>query len=120
MKREQQLLIEKYIPLKEVGDIILYKKRNLWEKNMTDYDFLSLRLGIGSIPPFFKVNYPAEHFSMEDEDRTIEVPLWTIGASDLVRPVDEFGSMLSCKCKDGVLKIEVPAGASYIVKVKGI
>ena len=29
---------------------------------------MSLRLGIGSIPPFFKVNYPAEHFSMEDED----------------------------------------------------
>ena len=68
MRREQQILIEKYIPLKEVGDIILYKKRNLWEKNLDDYDFLSLRLGIGSIPPFFKVNYPAEHFSMEDED----------------------------------------------------
>lgn len=68
MKKEQQLLVEKYIPLKEVGDIILYKKRNLWERNQDDYDFLSLRLGIGSIPPFFKVNYPDEHFSMEDED----------------------------------------------------
>ena len=68
MKKEQQLLIDKYIPLKDVGDIILYKKRNLWEKNLTDYDFLSLRLGIGSIPPFFQVNYPAEHFSIEDED----------------------------------------------------
>ena len=69
MKREQQLLIEKYIPLKEVADIILYKKRNLWEKNLDDYDFLSLRLGIGAIPPFFKVAYPAEHFSMEDEEK---------------------------------------------------
>ena len=68
MKKEQQVLIDKYIPLKDVGDIILYKKRNLWEKNMTDYDFLSLRLGIGSIPPFFNISYPAEHFSMEDED----------------------------------------------------
>lgn len=68
MKKEQQILIEKYIPLKEVGDIILYKKRNLWEKNQEDYDFLSLRLGIGSIPPFFSVNYPDEHFTMEDED----------------------------------------------------
>ena len=68
IKREQQVLIEKYIPLKEVADIILYKKRNLWEKNLDDYDFLSLRLGIGAIPPFFKVTYPAEHFSMEDED----------------------------------------------------
>lgn len=68
MKKEQQVLVDKYIPLKEVGDVILYKKRNLWEKNTDDYDFLSLRLGIGSIPPFFKVNYPDEHFSMEDED----------------------------------------------------
>jgi len=68
LKKEQQILIEKYIPLKDVGDIILYKKRNLWEKNLDDYDFLSLRLGIGAIPPFFKVSYPAEHFSMEDED----------------------------------------------------
>ncbi len=68
MKKEQQVLIDKYIPLKDVGDIILYKKRNLWEKNISDYDFLSLRLGIGAIPPFFKINYPDEHFSMEDED----------------------------------------------------
>jgi len=68
MKKEQQILVEKYIPLKEVGDVILYKKRNLWEKNVDDYDFLTLRLGIGAIPPFFKVNYPDEHFSMEDED----------------------------------------------------
>jgi len=72
MKREQQILIEKYIPLKDVGDIILYKKRNLWEKNPDDYDFLSLRLGIGSIPPYFTVNYPDEHFSMEDEDNLME------------------------------------------------
>ena len=68
MKKEQQILIEKYISLKEVADIILYKKRNLWEKNIDDYDFLSLRLGVGSIPPFFKVSYPDEHFSMEEED----------------------------------------------------
>ena len=68
MKKEQQVLVEKYIPLKDVGDVILYKKRNLWEKNPDDYDFLALRLGIGSIPPFFTVNYPDEHFSMADED----------------------------------------------------
>lgn len=68
MKKEQQVLVDKYIPLKEVGDIILFKKRNLWEKNTDDYDFLTLRLGIGSIPPYFTVNYPDEHFSMEDED----------------------------------------------------
>jgi len=43
MKKEQQILVEKYIPLKEVGDIILYKKRNLWEKNIGDYDFLTIR-----------------------------------------------------------------------------
>ena len=68
MKKEQQILIEKFVSLKEVGDVILYKKRNLWEKNVDDYDFLTLRLGVGSIPPFFKVNYPEQHFSMEDED----------------------------------------------------
>ncbi|MGN0967521.1 MAG: type VII secretion protein EssC [Candidatus Coprovivens sp.] len=68
MKRQQQILIEKYIPLKEVGDVILFKKRTLWEKNMDDYDFLSLRLGIGSIPPFFHINFPDDHFSMDAED----------------------------------------------------
>ena len=68
MKREQQILTDKYINLKDVGDIILYRKRNLWEKNTDDYDYLTLRLGIGSITPFFKVSYPEEHFTMEDED----------------------------------------------------
>ncbi len=72
MRKEQQILVEKYIPLKEVGDIILYKKRNLWEKNQDDYDFLSLRLGIGAVPPYFKVDYPDEHFSMEAEDNLMQ------------------------------------------------
>ena len=68
MRKQQQILVDKYIPLKDVGDVVLYKKRNLWEKNTTDYDFLSLRLGIGSIPPYFTINYPDEHFTMEEED----------------------------------------------------
>ena len=68
IESHNEILIEKYIPLKEVGDVILFKKRNLWEKNMDDYDFLSLRLGIGSIPPFLHINFPDDHFSMDAED----------------------------------------------------
>lgn len=72
-----------------------------------------------AIARFMEDNMYIGIISMEDEDRTIEVPLWTIGASDIEKPVDEFGNMLACECKGGILNIEVPAGASYIIKVQG-
>ncbi len=68
MKKQKQILIDNNIPLKDVADIIAYRKRNLWERKETDDDFLELRLGIGTIPPFIKIRFPEEGFSLETDE----------------------------------------------------
>ncbi len=84
--------------------------------------------------------------SMENEDRTIDIPVWTIGAKDAItesfgidsedlsceaeafsyntdiekmtEKVDAFGEHFMCGAENGILKINVPAFASYIFKVR--
>ncbi len=64
VSRQRQSLIENNIPLSDCKQIILNRKRNLWERKIEHDDFLNLRLGIGNVEPFVKVKYPEEHFSL--------------------------------------------------------
>ena len=68
MEQEKKVLIDNYIPLNECADIILNRKRNLWEREIDQSDFLDLRLGIGSTSFKGKVRYPQESFSLEDDN----------------------------------------------------
>jgi len=74
--RQKRILIENNVDLKGAGDIILYRKRNLWERKISHKDFLELRLGIGDVKPKIKVNYPSEHFTLEEDN--LEQELRTI------------------------------------------
>lgn len=64
---QKRVLIENNVSLENVGDIILYKKRNLWERKSIHGDFLNLRLGIGNVKPKIKINYATEHFKVEED-----------------------------------------------------
>ncbi len=55
--------------------------------------------------------------SMEDQARTIDIPLWQIGAADAFADTDEFGRSFSSKALDGVLTVDVPADGAYIIRV---
>ena len=66
--RQKRILIENNVSLKDVGDIIIYKKRNLWERKLSHKDFLDLRLGIGNVRPKIQVNYQHEHFKLEEDN----------------------------------------------------
>ncbi|MBE6155549.1 MAG: type VII secretion protein EssC [Firmicutes bacterium] len=66
--RQRRILIENNVDLKATGDIILYRKRNLWERKVNHKDFLELRLGIGSVSPKIKINYQKEHFTLEEDN----------------------------------------------------
>ncbi len=65
---QKRVLIENNVSLDNVGDVILYRKRNLWERKVTHDDFLNLRLGIGSVEPKLNINYAPEHFELESDD----------------------------------------------------
>ena len=73
MKIQRQILIDNYLPLNETKEIIYNKKRNLWEREIEQPDFLDLRLGVGSTELVGQINIPEEHFSLKDDELLNEV-----------------------------------------------
>lgn len=69
---QKQILIENNIPLEECQSIIYNRKRNLWERNIENDDFLSLRLGTGQVECKIEIDDPSDQFTIEDEDNLME------------------------------------------------
>ena len=66
--KQKQILTDNSISLKECQDIIVNKKRNLWERNIEHSDFLNVRIGTGIVKPSIDIKYPEEHFTMDDDN----------------------------------------------------
>lgn len=73
MKVQRQILIDNNLPLEETKDIIYSKRRNLWEREIDQDDFLDLRLGIGSTELAGTIGFPEEHFALETDNLLDEV-----------------------------------------------
>ena len=79
MKIQRQIIIDNYLPLQQIKEIIYQKKRNLWERELDQDDFLDLRLGVGSTELRGNINIPEEHFSVKDDELLQAV--YKVGAS---------------------------------------
>ena len=73
MKIQRQILIDNYLPIASTKEIIYTKKRNLWEREIDQEDFLDLRLGIGATELKGDINCPTESFSLEHDELLKEV-----------------------------------------------
>ncbi len=73
MKIQRQILIDNYLPLEATIEIIYNKKRNLWEREIEQADFLDLRLGIGKTELKGQIAFPEEHFSLDEDNLLKEV-----------------------------------------------
>ena len=82
IKIQRQILIDNYLPLTQTKEIIYQKKRNLWERELEQEDFLDLRLGVGTSELRGSINAPEEHFSLKDDDLLKEV--YEIGATSKI------------------------------------
>lgn len=65
---QTQILKENLITVSECQDIILRKKRTLWERRVDQQDFLTIRVGLGRVPLRLNVNFSKEDFTMEAYD----------------------------------------------------
>ena len=65
---QEQILKENLITLNECQNIILKKKRMLWERGIEQQDFLTVRLGIGEVPLKININFNESDFSMDDDN----------------------------------------------------
>lgn len=67
MEKQKQILLANNISSSECYRIIANRSKNLWERELHQKDFLALRLGLGKVPLKAKLDYPAEHFSLNDD-----------------------------------------------------
>ncbi len=70
MIKQRKILFENYISAEQCAKVILEKGPRLWERNIDDFDFLSIRFGIGDVPLEIDIKYPEEKFEMEDDNLT--------------------------------------------------
>lgn len=64
LEKDKEILYNTYTSTEECVDIVLNKKQRLWERKITDKDFLTVRLGIGDVSSYIKV----ESSMIEDAD----------------------------------------------------
>ena len=79
MKIQRQILIDNYLPLNQTKEIVYQKKRNLWERELEQNDFLDLRLGVGTTELRGKISIPEKHFSLKSDNLLEEV--YKVGAT---------------------------------------
>lgn len=86
MNKEKQIIMENNVSLEECQEIILNRKRNLWEKEIYQDDFLTVRLGTGSIKPNIDIKFPEEHFTL-NEDNLKELLNQTVNRNKFINDV---------------------------------
>ena len=67
MLEQRKILSENYPDPKECERIIIKKDMRLFERRIDNQDFLTVRLGLGTLPLDIDIRYPEEHFTMEDD-----------------------------------------------------
>ncbi|MEG2321968.1 MAG: type VII secretion protein EssC [Bacilli bacterium] len=83
---QRNTLVNSLVPLDECKNIILERRRNLWERKLDHEDFLNLRLGIGNQDPKIKISYPEAHFTL-DEDNLRPILDEVVAACDTITDV---------------------------------
>ncbi len=64
---EKQVLLANSLSSAECYEFIINKSRRLWERELQQKDFLNLRLGVGKEKVKINIDYPGEHFKIEED-----------------------------------------------------
>ena len=65
LKRQSQILTDNNDSALKCYENVIGKNSNVWIREISDDDFLNVRLGLGSVPASLKIQAPVEHFTME-------------------------------------------------------
>ena len=92
--KQASILKSMYIGPTECRDIIDSKNLRLWDREIQDDDFLTIRLGIGEKKIDIEVEAPSEHFTL-DEDNLKEMAAGLIEKTNLMNDVPITYSLLT-------------------------
>ena len=67
-KEQRKILYENYLDVNECAQTIIKRSPRLWERKIEDEDFLTIRIGIGSVDLKADIDYPQEKFKMVDDN----------------------------------------------------
>ena len=96
LKKESEILYTAYVTPEECVDIILKNKSRLWERECTDKDFLTLRLGIGDVPSNIKLSYDSSE-NMEEDTETQQLMKECIDKAKMLKNVPVLISLAQKK-----------------------
>lgn len=68
LKKQSQILIENNLDLSECLRLLNQPNQSIWNREITDRDFLTVRLGIGNCPSQISIQAPEEHFSLDEDN----------------------------------------------------
>ena len=72
MLKQKNILYKNYPSPDECAEIVLNKKGRLWERKIEDYDFLTVKVGVGDVKTNIDIQYPEERFTLDD-DNLVEI-----------------------------------------------
>lgn len=64
---QTQILKENLLQLEECYQIIVNRKRTLWERKISQRDFLTIRVGTGDVPVDMNINFNDDEFKIEED-----------------------------------------------------
>ena len=67
-ENQKNILYKNYLSVDECASVIMKRSPRLWEREIEDDDFLTVRLGIGKVPLKVDLSYPQEKFAMVDDN----------------------------------------------------
>ncbi len=73
IEKQRQILYKNNLSLKEIENSIINHDNNIWNREIIDNDFLTVRLGIGDRPCAINVDVVEEGFSLYDDNLKDEV-----------------------------------------------
>ena len=68
LANQKNILTENNFSVSECQEIIRSKNIRLWQRRITDEDFLTVPVGIGTVPMEIEVRFPEEHFSLSEDN----------------------------------------------------
>ena len=66
--KQKKILYRNYLSASDCEKIILNRAERLWERTPGDYDFMSIRLGMGDVDAKIDINYSEDSFTMDEDN----------------------------------------------------
>lgn len=68
LKKQEMILNDNILNTQKCYDVVMKKNQNFWNREITDNDFLNVRLGNGNVPAHLKIEAPEEHFTLDPDN----------------------------------------------------